>query len=176
MALEDTMRLITKETDYAIRAVMQMARQPGTFVSSAEMAAAEKIPLQFLRRILQRLLKAGLITSREGVAGGASLRERPERIQLLDIMRVFQGRVELSQCMFRRQICANRGTCVLRKRIRSIEKKLADEFAGISIADLLNDAAGNAGRQSARNKARRPAQPDSMGSERHGRAKKRGAR
>jgi len=170
------MRLITKETDYAIRAMMQLARQPGTFVSSAEMAATEKIPLQFLRRILQRLLKAGLITSREGVAGGVSLRERPERIQMLDIMKVFQGQVELSECMFRRQICANRGTCVLRKRIQSIEKKLTDEFAGISIADLLRDAAGNTELQGQQGQAYTPVRPKRVGSQRHSRAKKRGAR
>jgi Rrf2 family protein len=170
------MRLITKETDYAIRAVMQLARRPGAFVSSAEMAATEKIPLQFLRRILQKLLRAGLITSREGVAGGVTLRCSPERIQLLDIMQVFQGQVELSDCMFRRQICANRGTCVLRRRIRSIEEKLTDEFAGISIADLLNDATENPGRQSVHREANSPARPKRVGSQRHSRAKKRGAR
>jgi Rrf2 family cysteine metabolism transcriptional repressor len=92
-----------------------------------------------LRRILGRLLKAGLVTSREGVAGGVSLRARPEQIRVLDIMRVFQGEVALSECMFRKRICANRGTCVLRKHIKRIERALADEFAAISIADLLRE-------------------------------------
>jgi Rrf2 family transcriptional regulator, cysteine metabolism repressor len=136
------MRLLTKETDYAIRAAVNLAARPGTFVASAEIASQERIPLQFLRRILQNLLKAGLIVSREGAAGGVRLRRTPERIRVLDIMSVFQGRVEISECMFRRQICANRRTCVLRKRIQAIEKTLEDQFAGISVADLLRDAAG----------------------------------
>jgi Rrf2 family transcriptional regulator, cysteine metabolism repressor len=135
------MRLITKETDYAIRSVVNLAGKPGAFVSSAEIASQEQIPLQFLRRILQRLLKAGLVASREGAVGGVCLRRAPEKIKVLDIMRIFQGRVEISECMFRRKICANRRTCVLRKRIREIEKVLAAQFAGISIADLLRDAA-----------------------------------
>jgi Rrf2 family protein len=167
------MRLITKETDYAIRAVMQLARQPGVFVSSAEMAAAEKIPLPFLRRILQRLLKAGLVVSREGATGGVSLHVHPERIQMLDIMRVFQGQVELSECMFRRKLCANRGTCVLRRRIRAIEQRLTDEFAGISIADLLSDAQGRA---TVRAQASKPARSKRVGRQRSSASRKRGAR
>jgi Rrf2 family transcriptional regulator, cysteine metabolism repressor len=134
------MRLITKETDYAIRAVLYLAAHPDGLVSSAEMATAEKIPLQFLRRILRRLIEAELVASREGAAGGVSLRPRPENIRVLDIIRVFQGEIELSECMFRRKLCANRGTCVLRKRIKAGERMLACEFAGISIADLLRDA------------------------------------
>ena len=167
------MRLITKETDYAIRAVMQLARQPGVFVSSAEMAAAEKIPLPFLRRILQRLLKAGLVVSREGATGGVSLLAHPERIQMLDIMRVFQGQVELSECMFRRKLCANRGTCVLRRRIRAIEQRLTDEFADISIADLLSDAQGRA---TVRDQASKPARSKRVGGRRNSASRKRGAR
>ena len=133
------MRLITKETDYAIRAAVALARRPGAFVSSAEISAAEGIPLQFLRRILQRLLKGGLVVSREGVAGGVSLSASPERVRLLDLMNVFQGDVALSECMFRKRICANRGTCVLRRHIKEMEHDLTQQFARISIADLLRE-------------------------------------
>ena len=146
------MRVITKETDYAIRAVAHLARKPGALVTSAEISAGEHIPLQFLRRILGRLLKAGLVTSREGVSGGVSLRVRPGDIRILDIVRIFQGEVALSECMFRKKICANRGTCVLRRHILEIERALADKFAAITIADLLREAR-------ARGRACKPATP-----------------
>ncbi|MFH1219996.1 MAG: Rrf2 family transcriptional regulator [Candidatus Eisenbacteria bacterium] len=133
------MRLITKETDYAIRAAINLARKPGAFVSSAEISQEEGIPLQFLRRILQRLIREGLVTSREGVAGGIRLKSKPEKIRVLDLVRAFQGEIELSGCMFRRQMCANRATCVLRKRIKTIERGLVEQFGNISIADLLQD-------------------------------------
>jgi Rrf2 family cysteine metabolism transcriptional repressor len=149
------MRLLTKETDYAIRAVVNLAARPGTFVSSAEIASEERIPLRFLRRILQNLLKAGLLVSREGAAGGVRLTRPPEKIRVLDIMSIFQGPVELSECMFRRQICANRRTCVLRTRIKAMEKALEAQFAGISVADLLRDAAGRGLNREDRAPARR---------------------
>jgi Rrf2 family protein len=151
------MRLITKETDYAIRAVMSLARSPGRFVSSGEISTRDGIPLQFLRRILQRLLKARLLTSREGVGGGVRLRVSPEKIRVSDIMSVFQGRVALAECMFRKRLCANRGTCVLRARITEIERNLAAQFAGVSIADLLREAdSGSRRRPRISRHARRP--------------------
>lgn len=139
------MRLVTKETDYAIRALLSLARTRDAFVPSAGLSAADGIPLQFLRRILQRLIRAGLVTSREGVAGGIRLARDPSRIKVLDVMRLFQGEVQVSECMFRRKLCANRGTCVLRKRLNTIGGILAREFARISIADLLRDADRQAG-------------------------------
>jgi Rrf2 family protein len=136
------MKLLTKETDYAIRAIMNLARNDDGFVSSRDIATAEAIPLHFLRRILQRLIKEELVDSREGAAGGVRLRRRPEKIHLDDIIRLFQGDIQLADCMFRKRICSNRKTCVLRKRIGKIEQMVNDEFAGITIADLLRDLGG----------------------------------
>jgi Rrf2 family protein len=153
---EGKMRLITKETDYAIRAAINLARKPGVFVSSAEISQEEGIPLQFLRRIMQRLIKEGLVTSREGVAGGIRLKSKPEKIRVLDLVRIFQGEIEISGCMFRRQLCANRATCILRKRIKAIERDLVEQFGQISIADLVRDGeAETAGRRPTRTRKER---------------------
>jgi Rrf2 family protein len=133
------MKLLTKETDYAIRAIMNLARNYDGFASSRDIATAEAIPLHFLRRILQRLIREKLVDSREGAAGGVRLRRMPEKIHLDDIIRLFQGDIQLAECMFRKRICSNRKTCVLRKRIHKIEQMVNDEFAGITIADLLRD-------------------------------------
>ena len=134
------MKLITKQTDYATRAILHLAKHPGDFVSSRKIAAKEKIPLYFLRRLLQDLIRHGLVESREGVAGGVRLRAKPENIRLTDIIRIFQGNVQLSECMFRKRLCSNRATCVLRKRIRRIEKMVTREFENTTVADLIKDA------------------------------------
>jgi Rrf2 family protein len=133
------MRLLTKETDYAIRAIIALAGHDDGFVPSRRIAAEDGIPLHFLRRILQQLIKAGLVASKEGVAGGVRLKRRPEAIHLTDVIKIFQGDIQLAKCMFRRRLCSNRSSCVLRKRICRIEQLVKREFEGITIADLLND-------------------------------------
>jgi Rrf2 family protein len=136
--MEDAMKLITKETDYALRAVLNLARVDG-YMSSRKISEKEGIPLHFLRRILQSLIKAGVIESREGAAGGVRLKAKPETIHLTDIIQIFQGRIQFSECIFRKKICTNHATCVIRKRIESIESKVADELGKTTIADLLQD-------------------------------------
>jgi Rrf2 family protein len=133
------MKLLTKESDYAVRALMNLARHPGDFVSSRDVAHQERIPLYFLRRILQTMIRRGLVESKEGVAGGVRLKAKPPEIRIVDVIRLFQGDIRLSECMFRRKICSNRGTCVLRKRIARIEQMLAQELGTITIAGLLED-------------------------------------
>jgi Rrf2 family protein len=132
------MKLITKETDYALRALLNLAREDG-FLSSTEIAAREGIPLHFLRRILQSLIKAGVIKSKEGASGGVRLKARPEKIRLTDIIKIFQGRIQFSECVFRKKICTNHATCVIRRRIEKMENQVADELGNTTIADLLQD-------------------------------------
>ncbi|MGD9402409.1 MAG: Rrf2 family transcriptional regulator [bacterium] len=136
------MKLLTKDTDYAVRAIVHLARNPDGYQSSREIAKAEGIPLQFLRAILQRLTKEGLIVSREGVRGGVKLKARPRDVRVSDIIRIFQGDIELSECMFRKKLCSNRSTCVLRARIKSIEEMVNREFEKVTIAKLIDDLGG----------------------------------
>jgi Rrf2 family protein len=133
------MKLLTKESDYAIRAIVHLARRRDGYVSSREISRSEKIPLAFLRRIFQPLVKRRLLESREGVSGGVRLKARPEDIRVVDIIEIFQGSIQLSECMFRKKICSNRRSCVLRKRIQAIEALVTRELGDITIAGLVND-------------------------------------
>jgi Rrf2 family protein len=133
------MKLLTKESDYAIRSLLLLAGNQGEITSSKSIAESEKIPLQFLRRILQTLTKAGIITAREGVNGGVMLAREPHSITIGSIITLFQGDIQFTECLFRKKLCHNRANCVLRHRIMAIEQTVADEFNMISIGTLLED-------------------------------------
>ena len=127
------MKLLTKQTDYAIRAVLHLAQRNGARTASREIAERERIPLQFLRRIVQTLVK-------EGVAGGLTLARKAGRIRVLDMIRLFQGAVQLSECLFRKKVCHNRATCALRRRIARVERQVTREFERLTIAQLLKES------------------------------------
>ncbi|MCM8812651.1 MAG: Rrf2 family transcriptional regulator [Candidatus Omnitrophica bacterium] len=136
------MKLLTKNSDYAIRALIYLARRPGLFISSREIAAAEDISVLFLRRILNTLLRHQLIASREGVNGGVKLTAEPKNISVAQLLRMFQGPIQLSQCLFRKRLCSHGGNCALRRRIRHVEALVAEEFEQITIQTLLDDLRG----------------------------------
>lgn len=133
------MKLLTKKTDYAIRAVCYLADNQGRLVPSKEIAEREKIPLPYLRRLLPVLIGARIIASKEGLKGGLRLIKKPASVKIADIVTLFDGRIQISECMFRKSLCKKRATCVLRKRILAIEKKIIREFSDLSVGRLLAD-------------------------------------
>ncbi len=136
------MRFITKNTDYAIRALMSLGSRPGTVRSAREISLEQGIPYQFLRRILNTLITAKLVTAREGVKGGCALALPSSRIKVIDVIRLFQGEVRLSECLFRSRPCTNRSSCVLRREIVRIEGIVAREFQGLTVGKLIKEMKG----------------------------------
>jgi Rrf2 family protein len=133
------MKLLTKESDYAARALLYLAQHRDAYVSTRAIARSEEIPEYFLKRIIQTLIKEGLLDAREGAAGGVSLVRDPATIRISDIIALFQGGIQLSECMFRKKMCPNRARCVLRKRVLAAQAKLEREFRKITVQTLLRD-------------------------------------
>jgi Rrf2 family protein len=140
------MKVLNKNTDYAVRALLSLAGSQGVYMSAKTIATDQDIPYQFLRRILQELIRHELVVSREGASGGFMLKRDPDGIGLRELIEIFQGPVQVSECLFRKKLCVNRARCVLRHQILRIEQVVRDEFEKITIGSLLRDLAA-AGRE-----------------------------
>jgi Rrf2 family protein len=134
------MRLITRSTDYAIRAVCYMAKEQKGVVSVTELTRALRMPRPFLRKILQSLTKDGLVRSYKGIGGGFELAVPAGRIRVADIVRVFQGPLALNECFFKKRACPNRRTCPLKKRLDGIARRAEDELGSITVRELIKGA------------------------------------
>ncbi|MFH1191271.1 MAG: Rrf2 family transcriptional regulator [Candidatus Omnitrophota bacterium] len=130
------MKLITRNTDYALRAICHLAKQK-KMVKVAELVRVLGVPRPFMRKILQRLSKERVLESSKGQAGGFKLRLSAEKISFIQIMRIFQGQVSLSECFLKKDICPNKGRCILRKKIRMIESSVLGQLRQINIASLI---------------------------------------
>jgi len=133
------MKLMTRNTDYAVRAICHMAAKPQGVISVTELVDELKIPRPFLRKILQMLSKSGLVTSYKGIGGGFRLEAKPDKIYLSDIIKVFQGDFTLNECFFKKKVCPNRQTCILKKRIDLIERRAQEEIGAITIGSLITE-------------------------------------
>jgi len=129
-------KLLTRDTDYAVRALLAMAVRKSV-VTVSDLVTELKIPRPFLRRILQRLTKADVLESLKGKGGGFVLNRAPANISLVDLMAIFQGPVQLNECLFKKEVCPNRKTCPLRSEISEIEDFALTKLQSITIAKLL---------------------------------------
>ena len=85
------MKVLTKKTDYAIRALLMLAASRESYVSAKIMAVEQDIPYQFLRGVLQEMIRHNLIVSKEGVQGGFKLTMDPDEIRVNQLIEIFQG-------------------------------------------------------------------------------------
>ena len=131
------MNLITKNTDYAIRALCYIVKSNKDKVSVKELVESLKMPRPFLRKVLQELNKKGILRSYKGKNGGFVLATRPEKIYIGKLIEIFQGPIKLQEHTFKKKICPEINSCVLKKKIDAMEKYTISKLNSLSIASLL---------------------------------------
>ena len=82
---------ITARSDYAIRAMIELASNDGTMLTCDYIAQEQRIPAKFLGTILTDLRHAGLITSHRGAEGGYLLARPPRSVTVADVLRIVDG-------------------------------------------------------------------------------------
>jgi len=129
-------KLITRNTDYALRALCYMSKHQD-IISVDELVNKLGVPRPFMRKILQRLNQERILASYKGQGGGFKLKLKPDRIYMIQIMRIFQGNVGLNGCFLKKGICPDKVRCVLRKKIHAIEDSVFRQLGKINIVSLI---------------------------------------
>ena len=103
---------ITRATEYAIRAELYIACQPqGQINVKNDICRAQEITPAFLTKILQPLIKAGIVGSQRGVGGGFYLAKPTAEINLFDIVETQEGPLFLNQCLIKDGNCGREFFC-----------------------------------------------------------------
>ncbi len=131
------MKLITRNTDYAVKALRYICKNRSRVISVKDLTDELGIPRPFLRKILQILNKKKLLKSFKGRNGGFMLSSPPEKIFLIDLIEIFQGPFMLSECIFKKEICSDRYNCALKRKIDDIEDGVVAGLKSITLASLL---------------------------------------
>jgi Rrf2 family nitric oxide-sensitive transcriptional repressor len=127
---------LTSFTDYGLRALMHMASAPGRGFSTAELADEFGISRHHLIKIMQRLVRGGIVATRRG-GGGATLARTPHEISLGDIVRVLEEGQALVECFAAGGgHCSIDGCCRLKGRLRAAERAFIAELDRSTLADI----------------------------------------
>lgn len=98
---------------HALRALTVMAREPGRWQLSAEIAAASRVPRPVLAKLLLRLAGEGLLQTRRGPRGGYRITIEGSRTSLLDVIRTVEGEDGFERCQLGLGRCTARSDCAL---------------------------------------------------------------
>jgi Rrf2 family iron-sulfur cluster assembly transcriptional regulator len=133
------MRLeLTKKGDYAVRAMLALARDPGDRpVSARRIADAMDIPVRFLPQVLGDLSRAGLIAAVPGRSGGYRLTLPAAQVSLLEVIEAVEGDSRRRTCVLRGGPCGLDGTCDVHAVFFAGQEALLAELRGATLADLV---------------------------------------
>lgn len=136
----------SQSTELAIDSLFFMAtRGPQNDFSVEEVAQAQHVSVSYLAKIFQQLVKAGLLRSHRGSKGGYALGRLPAQITLRDISVVFEGSSPLYECNANAKRCALGPKCLILATFSEAEKKMQEVLAGVSLQDVVNHSANEAG-------------------------------
>jgi len=128
--------LVTRETDYAIRCVLYLARDRDQITSVGEIAERMNIPRSFLAKILQRLVREGIVESIRGVKGGFRLIRQPEEITLLEVFTAMQGVAPVNTCAIDKRRCRMNPACAVHAIWTEIRKDVERRLSSNKISTL----------------------------------------
>lgn len=135
--------MLTQKTRYAIFALVKLARDYDKGpIQINQIAESEKIPKRFLESILLELKNNGYLDSKLGKNGGYFLNKKPEQINLLEIVRLFEGAIALLPCISEKYYkpcvqCADEVTCSIRFTFKDIREYTYNKLASTSLASLI---------------------------------------
>lgn len=107
------------------------------YVSARELSEKVSVPYQFTRRILQKLSKANIISTKEGLNGGVKLSKNPENISIRELIEIFQGKIQLIDCIFSDKICQSSATCSFKYEINKVEHSVRKDLENLTISTLI---------------------------------------
>ena len=133
---------ITRQADYAVRAVLYLAQagHPERTATST-IAQEQKIPPSFLAKIISQLSIAGLLHTSRGARGGVTLAREPKDISLLEVVEAIDGPIQLNECVQSEGVCSFEDACPVRAIWCDAQDELVRRLKSTSFGDLLKSVA-----------------------------------
>ena len=133
------MDVVRRNTDYAVRLMVNLARRDDNGpVSTRTAAMQEQVSYQLACKLMQRLHKAGLLKSSMGPQGGFNLSRTPSEISLLDMISAIQGPVSVNKCVLIPNVCPQSRHCSVRDKLAGLEKDINGRLSKITLDELAH--------------------------------------
>lgn len=132
---------ITRQADYAIRAMLYLATiKSGERAATSQIAETKKIPSSFLAKIISQLSIAGLIHTSRGARGGVSLARDPSEITVLDVVEAIDGPIALNDCTLDSHQCSFGDECPIRPLWCDTQAELVKKLRETTFAQFIKIA------------------------------------
>jgi Rrf2 family protein len=140
------MLMLSKKVEYGLIAVLHMADlAPGTVITAKDISEQFNIPGELLGKVLQALVRGGLVASVQGAHGGYRLARSLDGVQLGDVIEALEGPVFLTKCQEDPAQCGQFHTCTIKEPVHLLQEQLQQFIHGISLGAFRKTVRSPAG-------------------------------
>ena len=130
---------LSKRSDYALIALRHLATPAAKSASARELAERFNIPLELLAKVLQKLVRAGLLTSHQGIRGGYVLARPAAEISVADIIVAVDGPLTVTACSDEDQTCDQYLKCNVRDPLWRLKDRIVGALTSCTLAELATE-------------------------------------
>jgi Rrf2 family protein len=132
---------LSKKADYALIAMRHLAVRPDEGDSSTrEIAEQYDIPVELLAKVLQRLVRQGLVASHQGTRGGYHLSRPATAISVADVIEAIDGPFTVTACSTVEENCEQYSKCSVRDPLWRIKERILMALRTCTVAELASDS------------------------------------
>ena len=129
---------IGKMADYGLLLTNQLAKTDKPLSTTEELAKATQLPLATVRKLLKKLVDAGIVASTRGARGGYVLAKAATDLTVADVINAIEGPIAITQCSGHDAHCSMAADCDLKENWSTINRVIATVLGQLSLADMAN--------------------------------------
>ena len=126
--------MLSKTAEYALRAVVWLAREPGRSEAADRLSEVTKVPRRYLHKVLQDLVQAKIVRSQPGPGGGYALNREPGEITVLDVVNAVAPLERIRACPL--GLSSHTSLCPLHSELDKAYAATEQAFARVTLAKL----------------------------------------
>jgi Rrf2 family protein len=131
---------LSKKADYALIAMKHLAqRTSGCSACAREIAEHYDIPIELMAKVLQRLVRTGLLVSTQGTRGGYTLGRPAKTITVADVIQAIDGPVTVTACSSENSDCDQYNKCSIRDPLWQIRERIVAALGMVTLSEMAND-------------------------------------
>ena len=133
---------LSKKADYALIAMNHLARKqvPCASTSARDIAERYDIPIELMAKVLQRLVRTGLLVSTQGTRGGYTLSRPSGSISVADVIQAIDGPFTVTACSTDKHDCDQYNKCNVRGPLWQIRERIVATLGMVSIAEMAAES------------------------------------
>lgn len=132
---------LSKKADYALIAMKHLAQagRGASSTSAREIAEQYDIPIELMAKVLQRLVRTGLLVSTQGTRGGYLLGRAADTISVADVIQAIDGPLAVTACASDRSECEQYSKCSIRDPLWQIRERIVAALGTVTLAEMAGD-------------------------------------